>query len=144
MQNQDKINISYSDLKTIGESLAYKKCFKLPPVFNSRSKSFVTEVKEADDHIPVRKSILEKRSPKNRTMMICRSAVDELGLIEDYDNKDSDNETIYAVSEVSNASMEQTPLKVNLEPMMYKKKSYKNGAKIKKLPLRNHVKVIRN
>ena len=100
------MSVSYSDLKTIREGLAYKNCFKLPPVFNSRSKSFVTEIKDADNTIPARKSILEKRSPNNRTMMICRSSVGELGLIEDSENEDLDNQTIYAVSEVSNASME--------------------------------------
>ena len=139
MRNQERLNMSYTDFNLIGEGLAYKKCFKLPPIFNSRSKSFVTELSEVENHMPKRVSVLEKRSPNNSSLMVCRSSVDEIGPIED-----SENETIYAVSEASNASMEQTPIKINLEPMLSKKQSNKNRKKIRKIPMRGDVRAFRN
>ena len=129
---------SSTELSLVGEGIVGKPSVKLPPIFNQRSRSFVSELSDYEQ-IPERRSVLEKRSPQNCSLMANRSSVDAFGHTED-----SDNDTIYAVSEVSNASMEQTPIKVSLEPMLLGKNSSKKAKRTKKVPTLQDTKIMRN
>ena len=69
--------------------------------------------------------MIEKRSPNNKAAN--NSSLDILRLNE----TDNDNETIFAVSEASDASAEYSPKKASLEPVIYKKEFRRQGTKVK-------------
>ena len=79
MRNLDKLNSSSTELSLVGEGLTGKRSVKLPPIFNQRSRSFVTELSDYENHLPERRSVLAKRSPQSRSLMANTSSVDVFG-----------------------------------------------------------------
>ena len=100
------------DYNQVGDGIIEKKSSKHRSSIMSRSKSLATESSEIGNQKAVRKSILEKRLSSG-SLTICKSSVNDNGWMEE-----SEIKPIYAVSEASNASMEHTPIKVNLEPIL--------------------------